>query len=78
MASSETRHSRVSDKLIYWSATVYAIVCAIAIASENLFLLGIPVALAIVLLAIYRMDLMLLLCVALTPFSLNLQQTSIG
>ncbi|MGR6087281.1 MAG: O-antigen ligase family protein [Arcticibacter sp.] len=78
MASTNTQYGRVSDKVIYWSATVYAVICAFSIASENFLLLGAPLAAAIVLLAIYRMDLMLLLCVVLTPFSLNLQHTSIG
>jgi putative inorganic carbon (HCO3(-)) transporter len=64
--------------VIYWSALIYAIICAISIASENFLLLGLPIILAIVLVSIYRMDLMLLLCVVLTPFSLNLQHTSIG
>jgi len=78
LASTNTQSSKVSDKVIYWSALIYAVICAISIASENFLLLGLPIILAIVLVSIYRMDLMLLLCVALTPFSLNLQHTSIG
>jgi O-antigen ligase len=76
--STKPQVSTASNKLLNFVALAYAIFCAIVIANEQLIYLGLPLGIAIILITIYRMDLMMLFCVALTPLSINLQHTPIG
>lgn len=68
----------ISDRILYVVAFVFAVLSCFGIATENFWMLGLPIAVAVFLLAVYRMDLMLLFCVVLTPLSINLQETPLG
>jgi O-antigen ligase len=67
-----------SDRIVYTASIGFALLCCIGIATENFWILGLPIAVAVVLMAVYRLDLMMLFCVILTPLSINLQETPLG
>ena len=65
-------------QLLYVVGFLGALTCSISILTESLFGILIPVVAALLVVSLYRMDLMFFFCALITPLSINLQKTPIG
>ncbi len=65
-------------KWLYGSAFLFALTSCIALAEEFYWIFLIPIVLLVVVTGFYRVDLLMLFAVAVTPLSINLAKTSLG
>jgi hypothetical protein len=72
------KSSTINAKLIYLVGGLFALLNAILIANEFYFAPLLPVMLAVVLLAFFALDKLVLLVVFLTPLSVNLTDIGLG
>ncbi|NQX92681.1 MAG: hypothetical protein HRT74_11260, partial [Flavobacteriales bacterium] len=70
--------SSISIKQLYLLAGLYILIQTVCIALEFYFIAALPFLLLVVAGAVYRLDILMLSIVALTPLSLNLEQLELG
>lgn len=72
------RHPSFDAKWLYWAGGLFAVINAILIGFEFFYAPLIPVAMAVLLLAFFSLDRLVLLIVFLTPLSVNLTDVGLG
>ena len=65
-------------RTFYLVSGFFALIAAVAIVKGFLAVTALPVLFAIILLCVFRLDIVALTAVVITPISLNLAHTSIG
>lgn len=69
---------RQENRMVLWAGLAGVLVCSLSILTENLLGITIPIVAAILIVSVYRMDLMFFFCALITPLSINLQKTPLG
>jgi putative inorganic carbon (hco3(-)) transporter len=65
-------------KWLYGSAIIFTIIACFAFVTESFWLLLLPAVLLIVVTGFYRLDLLMLFAIFITPLSINLAKTGLG
>lgn len=65
-------------KWLYGSAIAFAIVACVGLAMESFWVFLLPAVLLIIVAGLYRLDLLMLFTVCITPISINLAKTDLG
>ena len=78
LASEEKKINDRNFKIFYYIVGLFFIIAAVAMVSDQIYLLLLPALIYIIMLAIFKMDTLAMFCAFITPLSINLNKTSLG